>query len=73
MGLKDGSKKWTRISPYLPSLRRIPAKIILPATGASTWALGSHRWNINIGIFTKKARTQNNWTISLQYRFSVFN
>lgn len=28
-----------------------------PATGASTWALGSHRCVKNIGIFTKKAIT----------------
>lgn len=26
-----------------------------PATGASTWAFGSHRWVRNIGIFTRKA------------------
>lgn len=32
-----------RIKPYLPSFRRIPARIIEPATGASTWAFGSHR------------------------------
>jgi hypothetical protein len=32
-----------RISPYPPSFSRIAAKIIDPATGASTWALGSHR------------------------------
>lgn len=45
----------TRISPYLPNLRRIAARIIDPATGASTCAFGSHRWNRNIGILTKKA------------------
>lgn len=27
---------------------------IEPATGASTWALGSHRWVKNMGIFTIK-------------------
>lgn len=32
-----------RIIPNVPSLRRIPARIIDPATGASTWALGSHK------------------------------
>jgi len=26
-----------------------------PSRGASTCAFGSHRWKINIGIFTKKA------------------
>lgn len=35
-----------RIRPYLPSFRRIPAKIIEPATGASTCAFGSHRWSV---------------------------
>jgi len=44
-----------RIRPYPPSLRRIPASTIDPATGASTWALGSHRCVINIGVFTRKA------------------
>lgn len=26
-----------------------------PATGASTWALGSHKWVRYIGIFTRNA------------------
>lgn len=44
-----------RIIPYPPSFRRIAAKTIDPSKGASTWALGSHRWVMNIGIFTKNA------------------
>ena len=28
-----------------------------PTTGASTWALGSHRWNIKIGNLTIKTIT----------------
>lgn len=32
-----------RRMPYPPSLRRVPAKIMEPAMGASTCALGSHR------------------------------
>lgn len=32
-----------RIMPYPPSFSRMAAKIIDPAIGASTWALGSHR------------------------------
>lgn len=32
-----------RRSPYLPSFNKTPARIIDPATGASTWALGSHK------------------------------
>ena len=31
-----------RRSPYAPSFKRTPARIIDPATGASTWALGNH-------------------------------
>jgi len=36
-------KALSRIIPYPPNFNRTPAKIIDPATGASTWALGSHR------------------------------
>ena len=32
-----------RIMPYPPSFSRMAARIIDPAIGASTWALGSHR------------------------------
>lgn len=32
-----------RANPYLPSFNRIAARIIDPATGASTWAFGNHR------------------------------
>lgn len=48
--------KDVRTSPYPPSFRRIAARIIEPATGASTWALGSQRWTKNNGSFTIKAR-----------------
>lgn len=44
-----------RRSPYLPNFNKMPAKIIDPATGASTWALGSHKCTRNRGIFTIKA------------------
>ena len=46
------------------------AKTIDPATGASTWALGSHKCTVNIGSLTRKAsktksitilRDQTNW------------
>jgi len=43
--------------PYPPNFKRTPARIIEPDTGASTCALGSQRWTIYIGNFTKKART----------------
>lgn len=33
----------TRQIPYPPNFNKRAAKIIDPATGASTWALGSHR------------------------------
>lgn len=44
-----------RVSPYPPSFSKIAARIIDPATGASTWALGSHKWTENNGSFTKNA------------------
>ena len=52
-GFKIGLK---RIIPYPPSFSKIPAKIIDPPTGASTWAFGSHWWTKNIGNLTKKAK-----------------
>jgi hypothetical protein len=39
--------------PYPPSFRRIAARIIDPAIGASTWAFGNHRCTVNIGNLTK--------------------
>lgn len=45
----------SRRRPYLPSLRSTAARIIDPATGASTCALGSQRWTVNSGIFTINA------------------
>lgn len=47
-----------RIIPYPPSLSRIAARIIDPAMGASTWALGSHRWTPYRGILTMNAIIQ---------------
>jgi len=44
-----------RSIPYLPSFRRMAAKIMDPATGASTCAFGSHRWVRKRGIFTINA------------------
>lgn len=52
-----------RNRPYPPSFRRIPARIIDPATGASTWALGNQRWTRNRGSLTKKAKRVNNLMI----------
>merc|ERR1712060_206655 len=45
-----------RKRPYPPSFNKIPAKIIEPETGASTCALGNHKWKKKIGNFTKNAR-----------------
>ena len=42
-----------RANPYPPSFRRIVASTMDPAIGASTWALGNHRWVENIGSLTK--------------------
>lgn len=42
-----------RARPYPPSFSKIAASTIDPAIGASTWALGNHRWVENIGNLTK--------------------
>lgn len=39
--------------PYPPNFRRIAARTILPAIGASTCALGSHKCIVNIGSLIK--------------------
>ena len=39
----------------MPIFRSTPARITLPAVGASTWASGSHVWNGNIGTLMAKA------------------
>ena len=44
-----------RIIPSPPNFNKVPAKNIEPKTGASTWALGSHMWAINMGNLTKNA------------------
>src|SRR6202158_4780578 len=44
-----------RRNPYVPILRRTPARMTEPAVGASTWASGSHVWNGNIGTLIAKA------------------
>lgn len=48
-----------RIIPYPPSFNKIAARIIEPSNGASTWAFGSHRCVMNMGIFTKNAIIMN--------------
>ena len=54
----------TKYTPNPPSFKRIAAKNIDPATGASTWALGSHRWTKKIGNLTKKAnKRQTKYTL----------
>jgi len=40
-----------------PNFNKIPAKIIDPKVGASTWAIGNHIWSPYKGNFT--AKTQN--------------
>jgi hypothetical protein len=45
----------TRIIPYPSSFSRTATSTIEPVTGASTWALGSHRCNSYNGILTINA------------------
>lgn len=49
----------SRMYPYPPIFSNMAASIMDPATGASTWALGSHRWRPNTGTLTRKATRQN--------------
>ena len=48
-------KTATPIKPIPPNFNKIEARIIDPIIGVSTWALGSHKWVIKIGNFTKNA------------------
>jgi len=50
------------LQPYPPSLNKTPAKTIDLRTGASAWALGSHKGTKNIDILTKK-KNQNRTNI----------
>lgn len=61
----------TRIMPYPPSLSRIAARIMDPAIGASTWALGSHRCTPYSGILIMKAIIQANHRILLDHVRSI--
>jgi hypothetical protein len=55
----------TRQIPYPPNFKSTPAKIIEPATGASTCALGSHKCTENIGNLIKNAKRKKNIKIIL--------
>jgi hypothetical protein len=57
---KESNMVDIRSKPYPPSLRRIAARIIDPATGASTCAKGNHKCTKNEGSFTQKAKTVKN-------------
>lgn len=47
-----GNSDRIRRIPYPPNLRRIAARIIDPAIGASTCAFGNHKCTMNSGNFT---------------------
>jgi hypothetical protein len=49
--------------PIPPNFNKTAARIIEPPSGASTCALGSHKWKKNIGNFTKKAKIMINHQI----------
>jgi len=51
----DQSSSLPQDSMWPPSFNRIAASTIDPATGASTWAFGSHKWRENRGILTMNA------------------
>lgn len=54
-----------RAKPYPPNFRRIAASTIDPAIGASTWALGNHRWVENMGSLTRNPMIVINQKIEL--------
>src|SRR5207237_9022512 len=43
-----------RTKPYVPSFRRMAARITEPTVGASVWASGNHVWNGNMGTLMAK-------------------
>lgn len=53
--MEDKQIGMNRMIPYPPSFKRIAARIMDPSSGASTWALGSHKWIKYIGILMRKA------------------
>lgn len=57
--------------PYPPSFSRTAARIMDPAIGASTWALGSHRWTPYNGILIMKAMMQANHRMLLDHVWSM--
>lgn len=76
----NGNIKDSRIIPYLPSFRRTAARIIDPATGASTWAFGSHKWTVYIGIFTRNAmivinhqKDLRDWLVGITQKLRIIN
>ena len=65
------------ISPNPPIFNKIAARNIDPATGASTWALGSHIWKKQMGNFTKNLNLTLNpakvIVILLKFQVSIWN
>lgn len=55
--------------PNPPNFKSTPARIMEPTTGASTWALGSHKCTPQIGILTKKAKTPQRYQIRFPQTF----
>src|SRR5512135_762916 len=72
---KNVSEK--RRKPYAPILMRIPARMMLPAVGASTCASGSQVWTGNIGTLTakavKNAAKAQSWNVWLNWWFMIWS
>lgn len=60
-----------RIMPYPPNFRRIAARTMDPAIGASTWAFGSHRWTPYRGILIIKAIMHASHRMLLDHVWSI--
>jgi hypothetical protein len=63
----------TRKTPYPPNFNKIAASTIEPATGASTWALGSHKWTEKRGYLTINPANKPsiNLTLNIELVFCV--
>jgi len=82
-GIKlNGKIDIIRINPYPPSFSKTAARIIDPAIGASTWALGNHKCVENIGNFTKNPRIRNShkiekfidgWIVNIEIIYNFLN
>lgn len=64
----DGNAMIIRANPYPPNFSSTAANTIDPATGASTWAFGSHKCTRNSGSLTMNAIIDNSHKIDVPWK-----